>query len=111
MKRMLLKSNGYMSASTLGATGDPLECDENVNTFTLSDNVSQLFTAMLGEMQQDEISEIHIEMNGGKDFVHIVRNNGDVDLGDRNDYPVFALIDEWILEFHPEIDLSDETLE
>ena len=111
MKRMYIRADGYMEASTLGSTGVPLECDENVKTFGLSASVKSKFTALLGEMQQDGIAELHIEVNGGKDFVHIVRTNGDVDLGDRSNYPVFALIDDWMTEFHPELDLSDETLE
>lgn len=111
MKRMMLKSNGYMEASTLGATGDPLECDANINTSPISDSIKAKFNALLGEMEQDGIAELHIEVNGGKDFVHIVRTNGDVDVGDRSNYPVFALIDDWMPDFHPDLDLSDETLE
>ena len=111
MKRMMLKSNGYMEASTLGSTGVPLECDDNVKTFGLSSNYEQQFIALLGQMQKDSIDEIHIEVNGGKDFVHLVRSNGDVDIGNREDYPIFAAIDDWMMEFHPTQDLSDETLE
>lgn len=101
MKRMNLKANGELSASTQGADGGQIECDVNVTTSSAGAATLELFSTMLNDMAANDVVEVHIEQNNGGEMCHIVTNFGSVSVGSPSDYPAFGLIDSWIVEFLP----------
>lgn len=102
MKRMNLKINGELSASTQGADGNQIECDVNVTAADVGAATLELFSTMLNDMAANDVVEVHIEQNNGNEMCHIVTNFGSVNVGNPDDYPAFDLIDGWIVEFQPE---------